>query len=113
MRASRVGPWPSRAGALLGADARTARAQAVAVHNVLDGLRAERTRRSLVGERDDLAPEVLERVGLAGYGGITLLLVGRILGGPEGQVLAGVGIATTLAGALLFFILLLATRPWQ
>jgi hypothetical protein len=66
-----------------------------------------------VGERDDLAPAVMERVGLAGYGGLTLLLVGRILGGPEGQALAGVGIATTLAGALLFFILLLATRPWQ
>ena len=66
-----------------------------------------------MGERDDVAPEVLERVGLAGYGGITLLLVGRILGGAEGQVLAGVGIATTLAGALLFVILLLAMRPWQ
>jgi hypothetical protein len=66
-----------------------------------------------VGERDDLAPEVMERVAIAGYAGITLLLMGRILGGPEGQVLAGVGIATTMAGALLFFILLLANRPWQ
>jgi hypothetical protein len=66
-----------------------------------------------VGERGDLAPDVLERVGIAGYGGLTLLLVGRILGGSEGQVLAGVGIATTLSGALLYLILLLATRPWQ
>jgi len=67
----------------------------------------------VVGERDDLAPEVMERVGIAGYGGLTLLMVGRILGGVEGQILAGVGIAITMAGALLFFILLLATRPWQ
>jgi hypothetical protein len=67
----------------------------------------------VVDGQDDLAPLALERVGIAGYGGLTLLLVGRILGGAEGQVLAGVGIAVTLAGALLFFILLLATRPWQ
>jgi hypothetical protein len=66
-----------------------------------------------VGKQGDLAPEVLERVAIAGYGGLTLLLVGRLLGGLEGQVLAGIGIAITLAGALLFFILLLATKPWQ
>jgi hypothetical protein len=66
-----------------------------------------------VGGQGDTSPEVLERVGIAGYGGLSLLLVGRILGGPGGLVLAGVGIATTLAGALIFFILLLASRPWQ
>ena len=61
----------------------------------------------------DLAPEVLERVAVAGYSGVTLLLVGRLVGGTGGQVVAGVGIATTLSGALLYFILLVANWPWQ
>jgi hypothetical protein len=66
-----------------------------------------------VGGQGDLAPVILECIALAGYGGITLLLVGRILGGPGGQVLAGLGITATLTGALLHTILLFATRPWQ
>src|SRR5256885_1185537 len=109
MRVSRVGPWPSKAGAPLGAPARSARAHVCSVHDVLDVPCAECTRRSVLVEREDWAPAVMGRVGIAGYGGLTLLLVGRILGGAEGQVLAGIGIATTMAGALLFFILLLAT----
>jgi hypothetical protein len=67
----------------------------------------------VVDTHGDLAIEALGRVGFVGYGGLALLLVGRLLGGAEGEVVAGFGIAITLAGALLFFILLLATRPWQ
>lgn len=54
-------------------------------------------------------PSLPERLDLAGYGGLALMLAGGMCGGPGGTALAGLGTLTTL-GSALYFCFLFATR---
>src|SRR4051794_41910925 len=81
---SRAGSGPRGGCAPIGAVARTARANFLPAHALAVGPRTYSTRRSGVGERGDLAPDVLERVGIAGYGGLKLLMGGGIPRGGGG-----------------------------
>lgn len=56
------------------------------------------------------AGELPERLGLAGYGGLGLLLVGGLCDGVGGLALASLGVFTVMIAALCFGFLLLTER---